>query len=98
MTKIEPSLTSINLNFGTVSSSTCEPGKLNRNVNLNEDEMEKYLGLMQREASMDPFKYKVQKRADYLTWDEYFMGVAFLSARRSKDPNTQGKMLLVIQF
>lgn len=29
------------------------------------------------------------KRADYITWDEYFMGVAFLSAMRSKDPNTQ---------
>jgi dCMP deaminase len=29
------------------------------------------------------------KRTDYITWDEYFMGVAMLSARRSKDPNTQ---------
>lgn len=29
------------------------------------------------------------KRTDYITWDEYFMGVAKLSARRSKDPNTQ---------
>lgn len=29
------------------------------------------------------------KREDYLTWDEYFMGVAILSAYRSKDPNTQ---------
>ena len=29
------------------------------------------------------------KRQDYLTWDEYFMGVAFLSGMRSKDPNTQ---------
>ena len=29
------------------------------------------------------------KRQDYITWDEYFMGVAEMSARRSKDPNTQ---------
>ena len=29
------------------------------------------------------------KRNDYITWDEYFMGVAQLSALRSKDPNTQ---------
>ena len=29
------------------------------------------------------------KRADYISWDEYFMGVAMLAARRSKDPNTQ---------
>jgi len=29
------------------------------------------------------------KREDYLTWDEFFMGIAKLSAGRSKDPNTQ---------
>lgn len=29
------------------------------------------------------------KREDYIGWDEYFMGVAMLSAMRSKDPNTQ---------
>lgn len=29
------------------------------------------------------------KRDDYLSWDEYFMGVALLSSYRSKDPNTQ---------
>ena len=29
------------------------------------------------------------KRSDYISWDEYFMGVALLSAQRSKDPNTQ---------
>ena len=29
------------------------------------------------------------KRKDYITWDEYFMGVAQLSSMRSKDPNTQ---------
>jgi dCMP deaminase len=32
---------------------------------------------------------KAKKRTDYLSWDEYFMGMALLSARRSKDPNTQ---------
>lgn len=31
----------------------------------------------------------IAKRTDYLSWDEYFMGAALLSARRSKDPNTQ---------
>lgn len=29
------------------------------------------------------------KRQNYITWEEYFMGIAQLSARRSKDPNTQ---------
>ena len=30
-----------------------------------------------------------RKRDDYLEWPEYFMAVAFLSAQRSKDPNSQ---------
>lgn len=29
------------------------------------------------------------KREDYLCWDDYFMSVALLSGKRSKDPNTQ---------
>lgn len=31
----------------------------------------------------------MSKRNDYISWDEYFMGIAALSAKRSKDPNTQ---------
>ena len=30
-----------------------------------------------------------EKRKDYISWDEYFMGIAYLSGMRSKDPNTQ---------
>ncbi len=30
-----------------------------------------------------------EKRQDYISWDDYFMGVALLAAERSKDPNTQ---------
>ena len=29
------------------------------------------------------------KRRDYISWDEYFMGVALLASQRSKDPSTQ---------
>ena len=29
------------------------------------------------------------KRQGYISWDEYFMGVALLASQRSKDPNTQ---------
>ena len=29
------------------------------------------------------------KRKDYISWDEFFMGIAKLSAGRSKDPSTQ---------
>ena len=29
------------------------------------------------------------KNTDYLSWDQYFMGIATLSAKRSKDPHTR---------
>ncbi|MGL5098699.1 MAG: deoxycytidylate deaminase, partial [Fusobacteriaceae bacterium] len=29
------------------------------------------------------------KNQNYINWDEYFMGIAILSGKRSKDPNTQ---------
>ncbi len=38
-----------------------------------------------------------EKRKDYISWDEYFMGVAMLSAMRSKDPNTQVGACIVSQ-
>ena len=31
----------------------------------------------------------MEKRNDYINWDEYFMMIAKVSALRSKDPNTQ---------
>ena len=37
------------------------------------------------------------KRTDYISWDEYFMGIAMLAARRSKDPNTQVGACIVSQ-
>ena len=37
------------------------------------------------------------KREDYINWDEYFMGVAMLAARRSKDPSTQVGACIVSQ-
>ena len=30
-----------------------------------------------------------ENRTDYISWDEYFMGIAMLSGMRSKDPHTQ---------
>ena len=40
---------------------------------------------------------KGMKRQDYISWDEYFMGVALLAAKRSKDPNTQVGACIVDQ-
>lgn len=34
-------------------------------------------------------KYRTEKRKNYLKWEDYFMGVALISAQRSKDPATQ---------
>jgi len=38
------------------------------------------------------------KRSDYISWDEYFMGISLLSAKRSKDPNTQVGACIVNQY
>ena len=37
------------------------------------------------------------KKQNYLKWDEYFMGIALLSAERSKDPNTSVGACIVSQ-
>ncbi|HBT59269.1 MAG TPA: cytidine deaminase [Acholeplasmataceae bacterium] len=37
------------------------------------------------------------KRSNYISWDQYFMGVAMLSEKRSKDPNTQVGACIVNQ-
>ena len=37
------------------------------------------------------------KRSDYISWDEYFMGIAMLAAKRSKDPSTQVGACIVSQ-
>lgn len=40
---------------------------------------------------MKPDPYDPRPRTSYLSWDDYFMSVAFLSAQRSKDPNKQAR-------
>ena len=37
------------------------------------------------------------KRTDYISWDEYFMGIALLSAQRSKDNSSQVGACIVSQ-
>ncbi|KAF4377819.1 hypothetical protein G4B88_031485 [Cannabis sativa] len=46
-------------------------------------------------SSQSPFD--PSKRKGYLSWDDYFMAIAFLSAERSKDPNRQVGACLVTQ-
>ncbi|CAI5746005.1 unnamed protein product [Peronospora destructor] len=56
------------------------------NLNGKEDESMKQATVAVKTSTLSS---KVQKRSDYLSWDDYFMSVAFLSAMRSKDPSTQ---------
>lgn len=50
----------------------------------------KYADLLATEAAFDVASTAgALKRSGYLAWDDYFMSMAFLSAQRSKDPNTQ---------
>lgn len=44
-----------------------------------------------------PDPYDARPRTDYLSWDDYFMAVAFLSSQRSKDPNKQVGACIVDQ-
>ena len=40
---------------------------------------------------------KVRKREDYINWSQYFMGVALIAAKRSKDPTSQVGACIVDQ-
>jgi len=40
-------------------------------------------------VNIETQKIQVKKREGYISWDDYFMGIALLSAKRSKDPGTQ---------
>ena len=48
-----------------------------------------------RQLLLEEAKYDVAivqdngKRKDFISWQDYFMAMAFLTAERSKDPNTQ---------
>jgi dCMP deaminase len=53
------------------------------------DEAVRYRDLLVQEAGYDPVVTGSTKRTDNLSWDDYFMAMSFLTAQRSKDPNTQ---------
>ncbi len=57
------------------------PSDLDQNKNMSYDDTLK--------VSRNSKDKKMPKRTDYLSWDEYFMGISLMSAKRSKDPETQ---------
>jgi hypothetical protein len=53
--------------------------------------------LILNEAGYDPVDTPSGKRnVGVLSWDDWFMAVAFLTAKRSKDPNTQVSLTNVL--
>lgn len=44
---------------------------------------------MYNEKNLSEECFVMPKRTDYISWDDYFMGIAMLSSYRSKDPNTR---------
>jgi dCMP deaminase len=93
-----PTISSILLNFVTaLSPSTTTPNESDKTVKppvvpANE-EQEAMRRLLWDEAKYDITathnNNKTRKRLDYISWKDYFMAMAFLTAQRSKDPNTQ---------
>ncbi len=54
-------------------------------------------GVFQVVRAMGLRLLEIMKRQDYISWDQYFMGVAMLSAQRSKDNHTQVGACIVNQ-
>ena len=78
------------------SGKTCEA--ISTAPLVPEDDAIKFRDLLMREANYDPVVMGPAKRqVGVLSWDDYFMAMAFLTAQRSKDPNTQGGCLFSSQ-
>lgn len=57
----------------------------------------KILTKKQTKIGPQPPKFANQKRHDNISWDEYFMSIAILSGKRSKDPSRQVGACIVDQ-
>jgi dCMP deaminase len=60
-------------------------------INLDDETIKRDILILEKEANykVDLSELVAPKRQSYLSWDDYFMCVAYLSSQRSKDPNTQ---------
>ena len=61
----------------------------NINNNWTRDELYKKVDVILGKVKNKSVGKNVSKRMGVLSWDDYFMSIAILSAERSKDPNTQ---------
>ena len=58
-------------------------------ASFDDEENKENFGLDSPAKTKKPNPLSKEKRTRYLSWDDYFMTVAFLSSQRSKDPNKQ---------
>jgi dCMP deaminase len=93
----QPAIPNVTLDFGGVDSSLqyptenscCNHPKSSIDRAFDEEE-ENAIQILQQEAQYNATSVEDNGcRKRYLSWDDYFMSVAFLTAQRSKDPNTQ---------
>lgn len=96
----ESAVSSLVLDFGideaqshcntTCCSNSTTPSNPSLSTNSYTTEEHNALQILKEEADYDATTVDDNgRRHDFLTWDDYFMSVAFLTAQRSKDPNTQ---------
>ncbi|EOA25308.1 hypothetical protein CARUB_v10018623mg [Capsella rubella] len=95
MNSRELALVSTSAIFGALVSALAfrffSPNPKSRRVGISTE----IAAISRKFQSLDPFS--PLKRKGYLSWDDYFMAIAFLSAERSKDPNRQVGACLVSQ-
>ena len=99
--KYTPIQTAIKLDFGKSEDKAVLSSIDNDEKKVNEesrttiaaampcDEVMKFRSLLIQEADYDPLLHPSSKRQNHLSWDDYFLAMALLTAQRSKDPNTQ---------
>lgn len=83
-----PRKASVELEFGVNFTSTAPPPA---SAKPCDKELEAAT-ILKEETGYDALEVGVGmngRREDYLSWEDYFMSVALLTAQRSKDPNTQ---------
>eukprot|EP00980_Cylindrotheca_fusiformis_P009959 scaffold2201_cov119-Cylindrotheca_fusiformis.AAC.4 len=94
----KPSRSSISLNFvAKLAPSTDVEQELatSKDLTTEDDRSERLTEKRARQLLLSEAKYDASKvddngrRKDYISWQDYFMAMAFLTAERSKDPNTQ---------
>ena len=94
---VKPSRDSITLNFvsklapstGEIMDASCT-GRCCGKSRCESISEKRSRDLLFTEANYDASKVNDNgKRKDSISWQDYFMAMAFLTAERSKDPNTQ---------